>query len=71
MKNLVNWQYSNRLAAILMFRISLFNLLLFFILSQVYQELNKNYFGVFLIIQFLAMFFYIEKKTAENENQQL
>lgn len=71
MKNLINWQYSNRLAAILLFRISLFNLLLFFILSQVYQELNKNYFGAFLIIQFLAMFFYIEKKTAENENQQL
>lgn len=71
MKNLVNWQYSNRLAAILLFRISLFNLLLFFILSQVYHELNKNYFGVFLIIQFLAMFYYIEKKTAKNENQQL
>lgn len=71
MKNLINWQYSNRLAAILLFRISLFNTLLFFILSQVYQELNKNYFGVFLIIQFLAMFYYIEKKTAENENQEL
>lgn len=71
MKNLVNWQYSNRLAAIVLFRISLFNVLFFLVLSVVYPDLNKNHFGIFLIIQFVAMFFYIEKKTAENEKKQL
>lgn len=71
MKNLVNWQYSNRLAAIVLFRLSLFNAVLFFILSQVHRDLPKNYFGLFLIVQLLVLFFYIEKKTAENENRQL
>jgi len=70
MRNLNNWQYSNKLAAIVLFWISLFNAVLFFVISQLYGELNKNYFVFFLIAQFVIMFFYIEKKTAENEKKQ-
>ncbi|WP_431190640.1 hypothetical protein [Flavobacterium circumlabens] len=71
MKNLTNWQYSNKLAAVMLFRISVFDSVVFLIISLVYGDLNKNIFGIFLIIQFIAMFIYIEKKTAENEKKQL
>ena len=69
MKSLSNWQYSNRLAAIVLFRMSLFNGILFFIISLVYGSLNKNIFGIFLIAQFVVMFFYIEKKIGEYEKK--
>lgn len=55
----------------MLFRISVFDSVVFLIISLVYGDLNKNIFGIFLIIQFIAMFIYIEKKTAENEKKQL
>lgn len=66
MKNIQNWQYSNKLAAILLGCISLFNTIVFSIILF-FSEVNKSYFPTLLLIEFAAIFFYIEKKTAENE----
>ncbi|KAF2328053.1 hypothetical protein [Flavobacterium ginsenosidimutans] len=69
MKNLSNWQYSNRLAAIVLFWIALFNSIFVSVIFLLGGSLNKNMFGIFLIAQFVFMFFYIERKIGEYEKK--
>lgn len=68
MKNLENWKFANRCSAIIMMLFSTCNILAYFIAFLFTNEINKNIFGVILIIEFAILFYFTERKMTQNEN---
>jgi uncharacterized membrane protein len=69
MKNLENWKFANHYSSIIMVLFSIFNILVFYIAFLFINEINKNIFGVILIIEFAILFYLTEKKIKKNKKK--
>ncbi|MCC9071557.1 SdpI family protein [Flavobacterium sp. F-65] len=68
-KNIENWKFSNRFAAIGMLLFSACNIIGLYITSLFIDEINKNVIAVILLVEFGVLFYVTEKKTSENEKK--
>lgn len=68
MKNIENWKTANRFSSIIMMRFSSMNIIVFFIISVFLENLNKNIFGIILVLEFIVLFYLTETKLKKNEN---
>lgn len=69
MKNLENWKFSNRFAAIGMLLFSVSNIIGLYITSLFIDEINKKAIAVILLAEFGILFYLTEKKMSENEKK--
>ncbi|MFV7236018.1 hypothetical protein [Flavobacterium sp. ZB4R12] len=69
MKTIENWKFANRLSAIIMMLLSVFNIIGFYIASLFTDEISKNIFALILVVEFAIMFYVTEKKTSQNEKK--
>ncbi len=69
MKNIDNWQLANRLSAIGMIAIAIFNSIVFYLASFIEFMNNKYLFLIVLIVEFVGLYYIVEKKLAKNETK--
>lgn len=69
MKNLENWKIANRYSSIVMMLFSIFNIMIFYIIFLFTNGINKDIFGVILVIELVILFYLTEKKMKINEKK--
>lgn len=62
MKNIDNWKLANKMAAKGMLTVMAINLVLSLLFTQILELSSLKLLAVVLIVEFIAIFYYVEKK---------